>query len=195
MNRAALILALGISGLVGAKLSPDIYAAPAVADVQDVGVNPNGVCPATDAGVPSIAGGTPGTCFETLATIRIPSKRAAVPALEHHHRSTTNPDAEAALTTLIAQVVLPTLAAMEPVHSNPDLWDAPTLADCEVISVQRPAGPEPRLYLRATARAKREGVPDFVLTKSIEPPAPALSALLPLLTGYVLPAVAAEVFP
>lgn len=201
MNRVALALALSAvsaaSGAAVAKLDAEIYVQPAAVDVDSVGVDPNGQCPAaTDAGpVPSIEGGRLGTCFETHAAVSIPSARSSIPALSVQHRSTTNPLAEEALRALIAGVVLPRLAALEPVASNPDVWAAPTLADVTGITVHRPAGKEPRLYVTAVARSLRAGVPDMPLSDSREPEKAALATLVPLLDTFVLPAVRAEVFP
>lgn len=201
MHRLALALALSVSAASGAaitsKLDTEIYVQPVVADVEFVGVNANGACPApTDAGVvPSIVGGKPGTCFRTVASVSVRSSRPSIPALQVPHDSTSNPLAETSLRALITTVALPRLAALEPVRSNPDLWDAPTLADVEPIIVHRPAGKDPRLAICGTARSKRAGVPDFRLCDSNEPPRDALAALVLLLDSFVLPAVRAEVFP
>jgi len=200
MNRLALALALSVSAATGAvvnsKLDPAVFRPVELVDVTDVGVLPNGTCPAPDdAGImePAIPGGTDGTCFQTTAHAQPRSTRAGLTVQPIPHLSTTKPETAPLLAQLIAEVVIPAVAAQEPLKSNPDLFEDPTVAHLRVVRVNTPADPvHARLWIEATVPSIRAGIPAAEVRVSIAPPRAALDLMNGLVTQHVIPAVNAQ---
>lgn len=197
MNRITLALAISVSAATGAavnaKLDPQVFRPVELADVTDVGVLPNGACPAPDdAGVlePAIPGGSDGTCFQTTAHAQPRSTRAGLTVQPIPHLSTTKPETAALLAQLITEVVLPAVAAQEPLKSNPDLFEAPTVAHLRVVRVNTPGDARAaRLWVEATVPSLRAGIPAAEVRVSQAPPRAALDLMNGLVTQHVIPAV------
>lgn len=200
MNRLALGLALSLSAAAGGtavkQLDPEVFITPVLGDVLDVGVLPNGACPvADDAGVTeaAIPGGIEGTCFQTVAHVQPRSRRAGLVVQPIEHLSTTHPEAAGALSGLLAGVVMPAVRKQEPLASNADLFEEPTLAHLQLVRVNAPGdGRAARLWVEARVPSLRPGIPAAEVRVSEMPPPEALGAMNALVEARVLPAVAEQ---
>lgn len=200
MNRVALSLALFASAATGAavgvKLDPEVFRPVELVDITDVGVLPNGACPvADDAGVtePAIPGGADGTCFQTVAHAQPRSLRVGLQLRPIPHLSTTKPESADALLALLVGVVLPAVAAQEPLASNPDLFEVPAVRHLKLVRVNAPGDARAaRLWVEATVPSLRAGIPAAEVRVSQAPPTPALDAMNALVAAHVLPALAEQ---
>lgn len=171
------------------KLSRAVFSEPKATDVEMVGLVPSG----DDKGGASVPGPKDGTVWNTIAMVRVPSTRTGIPGYVHQHASNSNPVAKDDVEALVRSVVLPRAEAEEPYKSNTDLFEKPTSLHIQSMEVHGPTTDKPRLFVCGVFKSTAGGVPDTGFQFSVDPPKPALMALLGIVDAFVLPAVIAEV--
>lgn len=171
------------------KLSRAVFAEPKSTDVEMVGLVPSG----EDKGGGGVPGPKDGTVWNTIATVRVPSTRTGIPGYVHQHASNSNPLAKDDVEALVRSVVLPRAESEEPYKSNADIFEKPTSLHIQSMEVHGPTTDKPRLFVRGVFKSTASGLPDTGFQFSVDPPRPALTALLGIVDAFVLPAVIAEV--